>query len=379
MELHVRYVLVGFFVLVLTLVGLSFALWIQNRGSVQEKLHLVVRFEGAASGLRLGAPVTFNGVRIGEVSRLEFDRSNLDAVNAHLDVDAQAPITSTTQAALESQGWLGNAYIALSGGDRNAPLDRNHGDPILLAQTSKGLGQEARETLTALRALAADNSEGIRDSVSNIRNFSDVLSRNGERVENIIKGLEKTLGGGGSDVKPAVFDLALPKVDGKIERKLSVSIADPTVAASFESQRVMGADANGEIKPTSVQLTDMVSKLIQRRLIQSLEAAGLESVGTATDIATAAAQIAPDIRAFQIKDGKIAQISLSLRVMGGDNKPLGQKVFEASADVANEEPAAAVAALNTAFAQIINQVVPWLSERFSTVETKTGAVEAPVH
>lgn len=379
MELHVRYVLVGFFVLVLTLAGLSFALWIQNRGSVQEKLHLVVRFEGAASGLRLGAPVTFNGVRIGEVSRLEFDRSNLDAVNAHLDVDAQAPITSTTQAALESQGWLGNAYIALSGGDRNAPLDRNHGDPILLAQTSKGLGQEARETLTALRALAADNSEGIRDSVSNIRNFSDVLSRNGERVENIIKGLEKTLGGGGSDVKPAVFDLALPKVDGKIERKLSVSIADPTVAASFESQRVMGADANGEIKPTSVQLTDMVSKLIQRRLIQSLEAAGLESVGTATDIATADAQIAPDIRAFQIKDGKIAQISLSLRVMGGDNKPLGQKVFEASADVANEEPAAAVAALNAAFAQIINQVVPWLSERFSTVETKTGAVEAPVH
>jgi phospholipid/cholesterol/gamma-HCH transport system substrate-binding protein len=338
---------------------------------------LIVRFEGAASGLRLGAPVTFNGVRIGEVSRLDFDRSNLDAVNAHLDVDAQAPITSTTQASLESQGWLGNAFIALSGGDQNAPLDRKHGDPILLAQTNKGLGQEARETLTALRALATDNADGIRDSVSNIRNFSDVLARNGERVENIIKGLEKTLGGGGGDVKPAVYDLALPKIDARIEHKMSISVADPTVAASFESQRVMGSDANGEIRPTGIQLTDMVSKLIQRRLIQALEASGLESVGTATDITAADAQIAPDIRAFQIKDGKSALISLSLRVTGGDNKPLGQKVFEASADLENEEAASAVAALNAAFAQIVNQVVTWLSQRLASAETKTGAVEAP--
>lgn len=102
MELHVRYVLVGLFVLVLTLAGLSFGLWIQNRGIVQEKLHLIVRFEGAASGLRVGAPVTFNGVRIGEVARLEFDRNDLEAVNAHLDVDSQAPITGSTQAVLES-------------------------------------------------------------------------------------------------------------------------------------------------------------------------------------------------------------------------------------------------------------------------------------
>jgi phospholipid/cholesterol/gamma-HCH transport system substrate-binding protein len=378
MELHVRYVLVGLFVLVLTLAGLSFALWIQNRGSVQEKLHLIVRFEGAASGLRVGAPVTFNGVRIGEVGRLEFDRNDLDAVNAHIDVDAQAPITTTTQAVLEQQGWLGNASVALSGGDRNQPIDKAKGDTVLIAQSSKALGQEARETLQALRSLATDNADGIRDSVSNIRNFSDVLSRNGERVENIIKGLEKTLGGGGSDVKPAVYDLALPKIDTKIDHKISIAIADPTVAASFESQRVMGADANGEIKPTAVQFTDMISKLIQRRLIQALENAGLETVGTAQDVTTADAQMAVDLRNFQINDGKSATIALGLRLMGADNKSLGQKVFEAKADVQGEEPKDMVAALNEAFAQVLNQIVPWLSERAAHVETKKGAVEAPV-
>ena len=375
MELHVRYVLVGLFVLVLTLTGLSFALWIQNRGSVQEKLHLIVRFEGAASGLRVGAPVTFNGVRIGEVGRLEFDRNDLDAVNAHIDIDAQAPVTATTQAVLESQGWLGNASVALSGGDRNQPLKS---DTVLIAQSSKALGQEARETLQALRSLATDNADGIRDSVSNIRNFSDVLSRNGERVETIIKGLEKTLGGGSNDVKPAVYDLALPRIDTKIDHKIAIAIADPTVAASFESQRVMGVDANGEIKPTAVQFTDMISKLIQRRLIQALENAGLESVGTAQDVPTPDAQIAVDLRSFQIVEGKRAEIALGLRIMGADNKALGQKVFEGKADVKSDEPKDIVAGLNDAFAQTLDQIVPWFSERVANVETKTGAIAAPV-
>ena len=377
MELHVRYVLVGLFVLVLTLAGLSFALWIQNRGSVQEKLHLVVRFEGAATGLRVGAPVTFNGVRIGEVGRLEFDRNNLDAVNAHLDVDAQAPITATTQAVLESQGWLGNASVALSGGDRNHPLAKSNADAVLVAQSSKALGQEARETLQALRSLASDNADDIRESVSNIRNFSDVLSRNGERVENIIKGLEKTLGGGANDVKPAVYDLALPKIDAKIDRKVSVAVADPTVMASFESQRVMGVNVGGEIISSNIQLTDNVSKLIQRRLIQTLEEAGLETVGTAQDVPTADVQLAIDLRIFQISNGKTAQISFGMRAGAGD-KALGQKVFDAISDAKSEDAKDVVAALNDAFAHILNQIVPWLSDRLATVETKTGAIAAPV-
>mgnify|MGYP006281084341 FL=1 len=56
----------------------------------------------------------------------------------------------------------------------------------------------------------------------------------------------------------------------------------------------------------------------------------------------------------------------------------GQKVFNANADVESNEPAGMVAAMNTSFAQIVSEVVPWLSERLNSVETKTGAVEAPV-
>ena len=378
MELHVRYVLVGIFVLVLTLAGLSFALWIQNRGSVQEKFHLIVRFEGTASGLRVGAPVTFNGVRIGEVSRLEFDRSDLDAVIAHLDVEAQVPITGTTNAVLEPQGWLGNAFIALSGGDRQSPLDRSKGYPVLVAQSSKPLARDARETLQALRSLAADNADGIRDSVANIRNFSDVLSRNGERVENIIKGLEKTLGGSGQDVKPSVYDLRLPEIETGLSKDLSVAVADPTVAASFESQRLMQVDGKGEITPTAIQFTDTISKLIQRRLIQGLESVGLEHVGTAQDVATADVQIAIDLRRFQLVTDQKVQISMGLRLVSGDNKVMGHRLFETENAIASEEPKEIVSSVNEAFAHVLKEALRWIAERMVNVETKTGAVDAPV-
>ena len=98
MELRVRYVVVGFFTLVVALAGIAFALWIQNRGSLHGRQAMVVHFEGPAPGLRVGAPVTFNGVRVGEVTGLTFDPSDPAAVNARIAVDSTTPVTASTSA-----------------------------------------------------------------------------------------------------------------------------------------------------------------------------------------------------------------------------------------------------------------------------------------
>ena len=96
MEPRVRYIVVGLFALLTGLAGLGFILWIQNKGSLRGRSELIVRFESAAPGLRTGAPVTFNGVRVGEVRRLAFDKTNLNAVDAYLAID---------RAALQAIGW----------------------------------------------------------------------------------------------------------------------------------------------------------------------------------------------------------------------------------------------------------------------------------
>ena len=100
-------------------------------------------------------------------------------------------------------------------------------------------------------------------------------------------------------------------------------------------------------------------------------------MGTAQDVPTADVQLAIDLRSFQISNGKTAQISFGMRAGAGD-KALGQKVFDAISDAKSEDAKDVVAALNDAFAHILNQIVPWLSDRLATVETKTGAIAAPV-
>jgi phospholipid/cholesterol/gamma-HCH transport system substrate-binding protein len=383
MELHVRYILVGVFVLITGLMGLSFVLWIQNKGSLQDRLELTVRFETTANGLRVGAPVTFNGVRVGEVSRITFDRGDLDAVDAHLVLEAQTPITGTTQAALETQGWLGTAYIALTGGDRNAPIERYKKQvPVLLAQTTKPLSQEGRETLRAIRDLVDHNSEGIQQSVANIRSFTDVLSRNGERVEAIIKGLEKTLGGDASDAKPTTYDLGVPQASVHFKNAITLGVADPTAAAGYDSQRVMSVSVGGELVPLPIQLVDTVPRLLQRRLVQALEGTGLAQVTTLQDNPTPDVQLALDLRSFQIDEGTPARakIVLGLRLTGTENKPLGQRVFEGLSDVSGEGAASSIEALNTAFAAVVRQMLPWLVQQVAEIdqsETKTGATGAP--
>ena len=133
MEPRVRYIVVGLFALLTGLAGLGFTLWIQNKGSLRGRSELIVRFESAAPSLRTGAPVTFNGVRVGEVRRLAFDKTNLNAVDAHLAIDRAAPITAATQATLEAQGLLGAVYVSLAGGDLDKPLDRAKGAPVIVA------------------------------------------------------------------------------------------------------------------------------------------------------------------------------------------------------------------------------------------------------
>ena len=149
MEPRVRYIIVGLFALLTGLAGLGFILWIQNKGSLRGRSELIVRFESSAPGLRTGAPVTFNGVRVGEVRRLAFDKTNLNAVDAHLAIDRDAPITAATQATLEAQGLLGAVYVSLAGGDLTRPLDRAKGAPVIVAQGATSLS----ETLAQYSAL----------------------------------------------------------------------------------------------------------------------------------------------------------------------------------------------------------------------------------
>lgn len=363
MEPRVRYIIVGLFALLTGLAGLGFTLWIQNKGSLRGRGELIVRFESAAPGLRTGAPVTFNGVRVGEVRRLAFDRTNLNAVDAYLAIDRDAPITAATKATLEAQGLLGAVYVSLSGGDLDKPLDRAKGAPVIVAQGATSLSQQAREALDGLKSLVADNAAPFHDIVINAQSFAAALGRNSDRVDSILQGLDRSLGGADKDAKPVLYDLATPalSVDLSDLPEAALVVSDPTTVASLDTQRLIVKTAQGQLSPQAVQWPDTIPKLVQKRVLQSLDKAGYRFATGPNDMPAPDFQLLIDIGAFQITDVQrpMADVSLAARLVGSDGRVIARGVIEGRAPAASTEPEQAVAAMNAAFARALEALLTW--------------------
>ncbi len=363
MEPRVRYIIVGLFALLTGLAGLAFTLWIQNKGSLRGRSELIVRFESAAPGLRTGAPVTFNGVRVGEVRSLTFDKTNLSAVDAHLAIDRDAPITAATQATLEAQGLLGAVYVSLAGGDLDKPLDRAKGAPVIVAQGATSLSQQAREALDAMKSMVTDNAAPFHDIVINAQSFAAALGRNSDRVDSILQGLDRSLGGGDKEAKPALYDLAAPvlSVDLSDMPEAALVVADPTTVATLDTQRLIVKTAQGQLSPQPVQWPDTIPKLVQKRVLQSLDKAGYRFATGPNDTPTPDFQLLIDIGAFQITDAQhpMAEVTLGVRLLGSDGKVIERSLIEERAPATSTEPEQAVAAMNEAFAMAMEGLLNW--------------------
>ena len=92
MEIRARYLLIGLFVLVVIAGGFGFVFWLNTTGGLAARTTYRVAFDGPVSGLLNGSAVLFNGLRVGEVTRLEFDPSNPHGVSALIAIDARVPV-----------------------------------------------------------------------------------------------------------------------------------------------------------------------------------------------------------------------------------------------------------------------------------------------
>src|SRR6185295_7293514 len=121
MEIRARYLLIGLFVLAVIVGGFGFVFWINTTGGLAARATYRVAFDSPVSGLLNGSSVLFNGLRVGEVTRLEIDASNPHGVSALIAIDARVPVRADTSAGLDFRGLTGVAAIALNGGTPDAP------------------------------------------------------------------------------------------------------------------------------------------------------------------------------------------------------------------------------------------------------------------
>ena len=121
METRARFILVGLFAVAVIAAGFLFVYWLNNTGGLGERASYRVRFEGSVSGLRPGSAVLFNGIRVGEVTRLQLSAERPDEVLATVSVERTTPV-SGHEGGIEFQGLLGAASVSLVGGASGAPL-----------------------------------------------------------------------------------------------------------------------------------------------------------------------------------------------------------------------------------------------------------------
>jgi len=122
MERNANYALVGFASLVLFIGLVAFVLWLaQVRFARDYDLYDIV-FDGPVRGLNQGGEVHFNGIKVGDVTKIALDRTNPSRVIARARVTSDVPIRVDSFGTLEPQGITGVNYIQITAGTPSKPL-----------------------------------------------------------------------------------------------------------------------------------------------------------------------------------------------------------------------------------------------------------------
>ncbi|HEY6518193.1 MAG TPA: MlaD family protein [Roseiarcus sp.] len=199
METRANYVLIGAFTLAAVVGVFLFIMWIAGYGSAGAHRSYQVVFNGSVAGLSTGANVSFNGIKIGEVTHLTFSRSDPHQVVADIDVNSEAPIDKNTKARLETQGLTGGAVVALLGAPTAGPplVGENGALPVIRAGQSiqlqdildnvSALSTKATTVLDDADKIIAENSPTIHSALANVDQFSKALADNSAGVDAALK------------------------------------------------------------------------------------------------------------------------------------------------------------------------------------------------
>lgn len=201
-----NYVLVGLFVLVLTLTLIAGVLWLGSGGAGRTYDEYLVYMQESVSGLSRDNAVKYHGVVVGRVHSISLDPERAEEVRLLLQIDAGTPIRQDTVATLEAQGLTGLAYVNLTGGSAGSPaLQKRPGEqlPIIASRPSTWgrLDHAVEELATRMISvserfellLSDENLTHIASSFAQLDELSSALAARSSDVTGVVDDLSTTL------------------------------------------------------------------------------------------------------------------------------------------------------------------------------------------
>jgi cholesterol transport system auxiliary component len=178
------------------------------------------------------------------------------------------------------------------------------------------------------------------------------------------------LAGCGGGPPPTTFDLSAARAEraGRVAAGRAVLVvSEPATILAYDSERLVVRTRDNVVTYLGgVQWSDKLPRLLQNRLIQSLENLGrLRSVGRPGDRLVADYVLVGDIRLFEVQENtREAVVELALKLVTERNGNIAAaEVFTARVPVASIDPAGATAGLDAALTAVFRQAARWVGGR----------------
>ncbi len=237
MERHANYALVGVVTLGLFIGLVAFVIWLAGFQFNKHYDIYDVSFVGPVRGISEGGEVHFNGIKVGEVTKLALDPADPNRVVARVRLTAGVPVRSDSYAVLEPQGITGVNYIQITGG--------SPGRPLLKAITPRGEIPVIHSQKSALTDLLEGGGTVMQRAVEALERVNKMLS------DDNIASLTATL----KDVR-ALADEARERRSILADAQKALQDVDKTANAITELSQSSNRLVNGDAKRALANLAD---------------------------------------------------------------------------------------------------------------------------
>ena len=235
MERNANYALVGLASAALFAGLVLFVVWLARVQFTSQYALYDIDFKGPVRGLSSGGEVFFNGIKVGEVTKLSLDRRDPHRVVARVRITSDAPVKTDSTGSLEPQGVTGISYIQITAG--------SPGRPLLREVTPDGRVPVIFTTQGALEGLLQGGGDVLARSLQALDRVNRLLSD--QNMANFTATL--------ANVKEAT---ALAKNQGQLLADMDVTIREVKLTSEHIDALTLQTDTllNGQGKTTLANL-----------------------------------------------------------------------------------------------------------------------------
>lgn len=267
MEKNANYTLVGLSTLILSVALVVFIVWLARLSFARDYDLYDIVFQGPVRGLNEGGEVHFNGIKVGEVSKIALDQTNPRNVIARVRVTENVPIRIDSYATLEPQGITGLNYVQITSGTGTRQLLKEFAEAEC-EKRPRRIGEGCIPVLRSQRSALSDLLEGggtvLTRSIEALDRVNRVLSD-----ENI-----KTFSAAISDAQAVTAELrerkaiiadaqsALQRIDSAADEIAKLSASTRGVIDGDGKRAIANlADAAEEAKAASKDARALIGRL----------------------------------------------------------------------------------------------------------------------